>query len=44
MKKYNVKYVFIGSAENKYPEEGLKKFEELEIIYDKNGIKIIKVV
>jgi len=45
MKKYSVGYVFIGNKEReKYPEEGLKKFENLEIIYSKDGINIFQVV
>ena len=44
MKKYNVKYVIIGDKEReKYPE-GMEKFDELNVIYNKGGIKIFSVI
>lgn len=41
--KYNIKYIIVGNKEReKYPE-GLEKFDTLDAIYDKNGIKIFGV-
>ncbi len=43
--KYNVSYVYIGVLENlQYPEEGLKKFEDIgEKVYDYKGAKIFEI-
>lgn len=48
--RYNVRYIYVGDMERAYyPEVGLRKFDEmvgreLEIVYDRDGVKIYRVL
>ncbi len=42
--KYNVKYIIVGNKEREKYSEGLEKFDGLNAIYNKDGIKIFSVV